>query len=317
MGALTRLVATSAPVRTLLTVILAGALGVGALGCETKHDEKSFRKAAEEAYREVNAGWMIEKRTPAETIFVRGDQLDRLPVADLFKAYQDSKQSGGDFFDAWKAEQTKLIEARRRTVEQAKDEIIPILKSGSWVKVQDLGAIGPARMRDQIRPWRKEVATDLYVVLGVPEAKLGYRLASVEEMNAVEGGQDAWLDRAVKNLVRIVGTSTSGGAALENAQGGLRVLDMPNTDGVSGLILDRGFRVKILEMFNQPSLGVAAPNRNVLIFFEAEDFTTTKPVRARTHQLYDTQNHPAFRGLLKIEKDAVSVMEAANPKPPK
>jgi hypothetical protein len=294
----------------MIAVACAGAL---TLGCETKHDEKSFRKAAEEAYREVNAGWMIDKRTATETIFVRGDQLDRLPVAELFKAYQASQKSGGDFFDAWKAEETKRAEARRRTVEQAKDEVIPILKSGSWVKVQDLGAIGPARMRDQIRPWRKEVATDLYVVLGVPEAKLGYRLASVEEMAAVEGGDAAWLERAVKNLVRLVGTSTSGGASLEDAQGRLRVLDMPNTDGVAALILDPGFRAKMLELFDQPSLGAAAPNRNVLILFDGEDFTTTKPVRARTHQLYDSQNHPAFRGLLKIEKDAVSVMEAANP----
>ena len=211
--------------RTLLTVILAGALGVGALGCETKHDEKSFRKAAEEAYREVNAGWMIEKRTPAETIFVRGDQLDRLPVADLFKAYQDSKQSGGDFFDAWKAEQTKLIEARRRTVEQAKDEIIPILKSGSWVKVQDLGAIGPARMRDQIRPWRKEVATDLYVVLGVPEAKLGYRLASVEEITNALHEQSSASNEIARRVEQIAVASEENSAAVRNTANSARSLE--------------------------------------------------------------------------------------------
>ena len=313
MGALTRLVATSRPVRTFVSVVLAGVVAAAAVGCETKYDEKSFRKAAEEAYREVHAGWMIEKRGLMETVFVRGDQVDRLEVGELFAAYKASGKTGGDFFDAWKAEQAKLLEARRRTLEQAEAEVIPILKSGAWVKVQDLGAIGPARMRDQIRPWRKEVATDLYVVLGIPEDRLGYRLASVQEMSGAEGGADAWLDRAVKNLVRIVGTSTAGGASLESAQGRLRVLDMPNTDGVSGLILDRDFRKKILQLFDQPSLGVAAPTRNVLIFFDGEDFTTTAPVRARTHQLYESQNHPAFRGLLKIEAEAVSVMEAANP----
>lgn len=294
----------------ILTALVAAAL---ISACETSYNENTFRKRAEEAYREVNPGWTIEKRTEEETIMIRGDQIDHLPVAEMFADYKASGKDGGDWFDAWMADKRAEAEARRRTVEQAKDDIVPIIKSGSWVKVQDLGAIGPARMRDQIRPWRKKIATDVYVVLGVPEEKLGYRLASIEEMEKL-AEEDAWLERATKNLVRIVGTSTAGGASIDSNEGRLMVLDMPNTDGVSGLILDRGFRKKMLQMFEQPYLGAAAPVRNVLILFDPETWTATKPVRARTHQLYDTQNHPGFRGLLRIDEEGVSVIEPANPK---
>lgn len=282
--------------------------------CETTYDEGTFRKRAEEAYREVHPGWTIVKREADSTILVRGDQLDRLPVAEMFADYKASKKDGGDWFDAWIEVQTAEAAARRRTLDQAKDVVIPIIKSGSWVKVQDLGAIGPARMRDKIRPWRKKIATDLFVVLGVPEEKLGYRLASIEELQSSKTEADAWLEQATENLVRIVGTSTKGGASLDSGEGRLMVLDMPNTDGISGLLLDHDFRKKMLQMFEQPYLGAAIPVRNVLILFDPEGFTATKPVRARAHQLYDTQNHPGFRGLLRFDAEGVSVLEAANPK---
>ncbi len=283
------------------------------VGCETTYSDKTFRKKAEETYREVNAGWMIVRRTDEGTIFVRGDQLDTLPVAEMFKTYQASKQDGGDWFDAWAERQRALVQSRKRTVEQVKDRLIPIIKSASWVRVQDLGAIGPARMRDQIRPWRKEVTEGLFVVLGVPEEKRGYRFASIEEMKTIKGGADSWLAQAKENLLKIVTTSTAGSASMEGNDGHLLVLDMPNTDGVSSLILDARFRAKMLRLFDQPILGVAVPNRNVLIFFDPETFTAMKPVRARTHELYDTQNHPGFRGLLRIDKDSISVLEGPNP----
>lgn len=284
-------------------------------GCETTYNDKTFRKKAEESYREVNPGWMIEKRAPEGTIFIRGDQVDILPVPEMFAAYQASKQDGSDWFEAWKTTQLAEAEARKRTLDQAKAEVIPIIKSGSWIKVQDLGAIGPARIRDQIRPWRKELTTEVYVVLGVPEEKRGYRFASIEEMGTAKEGAEVWLERATENLLKLVGTSTAGGASMERADGQLLVLDMPNTDGVSSLILIPQFRDKVLRLFNQPFLGAAVPNRNVLIFFDPDQFTAMKPVRARAHQLYDTQNHPAFRGLLRFDKNSISILESANPKP--
>ena len=282
-------------------------------GCETTYNEKTFRKKAEESYREVHPGWMIEKRGPEGTIFIRGDQIDTLPVADMFAEYKASKQDGGDWFDAWMVTQRAEAEARKRTLEQSKDVVIPIIKSGSWITVQDLGAIGPARIRDQIRPWRKEITKGLFLVLGVPEERRGFRFASIKEMNEAKEGADAWVDRATANLLRTVGTSTAGSAGIERQGGGLLVLDMPNTDGVSSLILDPRFRAKMLQIFDQPYLGAAVPNRNVLIFFDPSEFTAMKPVRARTHQLYDTQNHPGFRGLLRIDKDSISVLEGPNP----
>jgi hypothetical protein len=312
MGTLSRALAVAryAAVRRFL---LGVSFIVFAVGCETTYSDKTFRKQAEESYREVNAGWMIVRRTDEGTIFVRGDQLDTLPVAKMFKAYKASKQDGSDWFDAWTERQRALVQSRKRTIKQVKDKIIPIIKSASWVRVQDLGAIGPARMRDQIRPWRKEVTGGLYVVLGIPEEKRGYRFASIEEMKGAKDGGESWLAQANKNVLKLITTSTAGAASMEGNDGRLLVLDMPNTDGVSSLILDARFRAKILRFFDQPTLGVAIPNRNVLIFFDPETFTAMKPVRARTHELYDTQNHPGFRGLLRIDKDSISVLEGPNP----
>ena len=53
----------------------------------------------------------------------------------------------------------------------------------------------------------------------------------------------------------------------------------------------------------------------MLILFDPDEFTATKPVRARAHQLYDSQNHPAFRGLLLLEPDRVTVLEPGRPQP--
>ncbi len=291
----------------LLVLLLAGLAG-----CEGKLDEKRFRRRAEKAYMEVHPGWTIIKRDIGDTTFVRGDQLDGLDVKKLFAEYQASKQTPSDFFDAWTAEQKRIAESRKRTLGQAKSDVIPIIKSGSWINVQDLGAIGPERMRDQIRPWRKKIADDVFVVLGVPEEKLGYRFASISEVSESKDGEKTWLDQAVANVVMKAGTST-GAVATNGNDGRLLALDFANVDGVSALILDARFRQSMLARFNLTDLGAAVPIRNVLIVFDPKDFITIKPIAARAHMLYDTQNHPGFRGLLRFDRDSITVLQPAKP----
>lgn len=307
-------------IRTMLTcrgAYLRGpivvALALACAGCEGKLDANRFRRRAEKAYMEVHPGWTIVERKIEETTFVRGDQLDQLDVEGLFRRYEESKKSPSDFFDMWTAEQKAIADARRRTLEQAEREVIPILKSGSWIQVQDLGAIGPQRLQDQIRPWRKAIADDVYVVLGVPEEKLGYRIASLAEVVTSKAGEEKWLERAVANIVERVGTST-GSASMTGNDGRLLAIDFANEDGVSALLLDPKFRRKMLAQFNLTELGAAVPIRNVLVVFDPTSFVTTKPIRARTHQLYDTQNHPGFRGLLRFDENGVGVLEPGSPK---
>lgn len=293
------------------------ALLLALAGCETKYDERSFRRAAEEAYSDVHPGWTIYRREDAETIYVRGDQLDRLPVDELFVRYEESGQGGRAFFRAWKEEQRAEIEARRRTLDQSRRHVIPIVRSGSWVRVQDLAAIGPERIQKDIRPWRQEVTEDVFVVLGIPEEKLGFRFASIREVETatttVEGG---WLAQAVRNLEARVGVEHEG-VEVRSDDGKLLAVDLPNLEGISGLILSEAFRRSVLKRFNKPAVGAAVPIRNVLLLFDQDEFTAKKPVRARAHELYDTQNHPGFRGLLLIEADGVSLLEPGQRKAPR
>lgn len=284
---------------------------VAFVGCEGKLDKERFRRRAEKAYVEVNPGWTIVKREIRDTVFVRGDQVDRLDVLKMFAEYEASGKKGSEYFETWMEARRAEAEARRKTLEQAKDDVIPIIKSGKWIAVQDLGAIGPKRVRDKIRPWRKEIATDVYMVLGIPEEKLGYRFASIEEVTASKTKPEAWVDKSVVNLNQLVGTAT--GAEMRTEEK-LRVFDLKNVDGISGLVLDPKFRMKMLQDFDLPELGAAVPIRNVLIVFDPADFVTVKPIRARTWQLYDSQNHPGFRGLLRFDKDTISILEPGDGK---
>jgi hypothetical protein len=287
------------------------ALLLVASACARELNQDAFRREAEKAYMDAHPGWGIGRRDGLVTTFVRGDQVDKLDTKPMFEAYKASGKSGSSFLGAWIEEQEKEAKARRRTLEQAKNDVIPILKSGSWMRVQDLGAIGPKDLQDRIRPWRKEVTKDVFELLGIPEEKLGFRFASIEEVRESTEKPEAWLERATLNLRQRVGTATA--SEMKGQGDRLLVYDLSGYDNVSGLVLDPKFREKMLDRFARDELGAAAPIRNVLIVFDASEFTTTKPIRARTHQLYDTQNHPAFRGLLRFDRTTLTVLEPANP----
>lgn len=284
---------------------------ISLVACTQALDQDGFRRQAEKSYMEVHPGWGIARRDGMTTTFVRGDQLDKLEIGGMFESYKTSGKSASNYFTEWSRVQAEQAKARRRTLEQAKDDVIPIIKSGSWIRVQDLGAIGPKGIQDKIRPWRKDVAPDVFVLLGVPEEKLGFRFASIEEVRE-SVTKEAWLDRAIANLTKRVGTST-GSEIKDNKAGRLLVYDLSGYDDISGLILDPKFRIAMLDKFMRDELGAAAPIRNVLIVFDPLDFTALKPVRARAHQLYDTQNHPSFRGLLRFDRSGIGVLEPANP----
>lgn len=281
------------------------------VGCESKVDAERFQRLAEGVYMDANPGFGIMRRKGTRSTFVRGDQVDVLDTGPLFAEYEASGVSSSAFLERWQEKLEAEIRARRRSLKQAGGALVPIIKSGTWIKVQDLGAIGPKRVQDSIRPWRQKVATDVYVLLGIPEEMVGYRYVSIEEVAQSKVGGGQWLKTAVENLVAQVGTST--GAELRGGDGNLMVMNLVEIDGVSGLILDRGFRKRMLQEFNAVELGASVPNRDVLIIFDATDFVTVKPIRARTHQLYDVRNHPGFRGLLIFDTDTVSVLEPARP----
>ncbi|MCC7381863.1 MAG: hypothetical protein IT384_08545 [Deltaproteobacteria bacterium] len=295
--------------------LLALALGTGLSACEQPLTPDLFQKRAERTYAEVNAGFGVARRDGARSVMVRGDQLFALETEPLFSEYRASGRSASSWFDAWKEKLEADSKARRRSLAQAKGQVIPVIKSGAWIRVQDLGAIGPKSIQDQIRPWRKEITDDVYAVLGVPEMLLGYRLVTIQEVETSSVSAEEWLRRAVVNLVREVSTAT-GSVELKRDDGRPMVLDLPNKDGVAGLILDKGFRRTMLSKFGLGSLGAAVPNRDVLIVFDPEDFVTIKPIRARTHQLYDERNHPGFRGLLRFDEEHVSVLEPSRPTEP-
>src|SRR5688572_18475201 len=115
--------------------------------CERELTLDLFRRDAEKAYIEAHPGWGIVRREGNVTTFVRGDQVDTLDVGKLFDEYQASKKSGSSFFADWIKHAEEESKARRRTLEQAKGTVLPIIKSGSWIRVQDLGAIGPKELQ--------------------------------------------------------------------------------------------------------------------------------------------------------------------------
>ncbi|MEM9114394.1 MAG: hypothetical protein AAGD10_12625 [Myxococcota bacterium] len=279
--------------------------------CTSELDERSFRRAAEKAYAEVHPGFTIYKREQDATLFVRGDQIDRLDVEGMWSDYEAAGRPAG-FIEAWRAEAEAAAAARRQTLGQARAELVPVLKSKSWIAAQDLGAIGPERIRKQIRPWRQSVTDGVYVVLGVPEEKLGLRYASIEEVETSTTAAEDWLARAVRNLEDGVDLAAKG-PEVRNPDGVLLAADLPNQDHVASLIFVPEFRRRLLKRFAKNAVGVAVPLRNVLIAFDLEAVTARKPVRARAHELYDTQNHPAFRGLLRMDADGVEVLEAPHP----
>ncbi len=293
-----------------LLLILGAALG--GVACDAELDESLFQRRVEKTFSEVNAGFGIARRRGPISDMVRGDQIYSIDTERLYAEYEAGGKKTSSFFDALEARLSAEAKARRQTLAQAESTLIPIVKSGTWLKVQDLGAIGPKRIQDQIRPWRKEIATDVYVLLGVPEDLLGFRYASLADMEtASEKTPDAWLETAISNLARAVGTST--GSELRGRDGRLLVYSLLEIDGISAALLDAGFRRRMLALFSAEELGAAIPNRDVLIVFDAVDVAARKPIRARTHELYEARNHPGFRGLLRFDASSISILESANP----
>ena len=291
-------------------------LSVASLGaCDRDLDEHGFQRRVEQAYVEVNPGFGVLRREPSKSTFARGDQTFSLDTGALYAEYRSSKKSAGSFLDQFSEKLSHEAKARRRSLEQAKDDVIPILKSGSWIRVQDLGAIGPPSTQEQIRPWRKELSPDLFVLLGVPEELLGYRYVSIREAKSATVSEDRWLQRAVANLAAKSKSVVDKGVEARGADQRLLVYELQTTEheGLGALILDRAFRTKMLSKFQKDELGAAAPTRDTLIIFDAGDFVAMKPVRSRTHLLYDTQNHPGFRGLLRFDRELVSVLEGGQP----
>ena len=186
--------------------LIASCAVVLACACDRKLDERSFRREAEARYVEAHPGWAIFRRDEHATTFVRGDQIDTLDVTALFRAYGERGAPAAAFFGEWTAREVKASEARRRTLEHAASEVLPILKAGTWIHARDLGAIGPEHPRDEMRSWRKEVVSDVFVVLGIPEEKLGYRFASVREVESSTSAADVWLARAIANLEKRIDT---------------------------------------------------------------------------------------------------------------
>ena len=280
--------------------------------CESELNKEMFQRRAEKIFTEVNPGFRIIKRKGMLTIFVRGDQFYELNLAEPFIEYEAKGKKTKPFLTAFRTKLESEAQSRKQTLDSASDKLIPIIKSGSWINSQDLGAIGSTKVRRKIRPWRKKVAEDVYALIGIPEELLGFRYASIEEVEDSKTDSEIWLKQSISNLVKQVGSST--GTTLDSAEGKLMVLDFSAVDGVAALILDAKTRVRWLQQFDLPELGVSIANRDVLIFFDPTDFVTIKPIRARTHQLYDHRNHPGFRGLLRIDRDTISVMEPAYPK---
>jgi hypothetical protein len=279
--------------------------------CGGKLDEQAFERKVEQAYADANPGFFLARREqtkkPTKSTFARGDQIVVLDVGALFAEYQASGKSGGAFVDTLSERFQSEAKARRRTLDQARDQVIPILKAGAWIHAQDLGAIGPPSQQEQLRPWRKEITPDLYALLAVPEELLGYRYVSLHEVKSSTVGEDKWLERAIKNLVKKVGTPKD--TELKGDDGRLLVDEFVESEAAGALILDPAFRRRMLTKFNKEELGAAVPLRDVLIVFDASEFVAMKPVKARTHQLYDTQNHPGFRGILRFDKDLVGIID--------
>lgn len=299
--------------RVLIAVL--GLLAANLLSaCEEELDERRFARRAERAYAEVHPGWTIIGRAEGVTTFAQGDQLEALPVAELYRSYRASEQSASTFFSTWKAQRREKAEARRRTLDAAAADVIPIIKGGDWIRVQDLGTVATTEEPDYIRPWRQQVADDVYVVLGVPEGVLGYRIPSIDEVITSTRSEHEWVDAAIDNLLDTVGEVDAEATYSSLETGRLVSYELDDIDGVSALVLDPRFRRRMLDLFDRPELGAAAPIRNALIVFDLESYAVVRRIRSRAYDRYDTENHPGFRGLLRFDRDMISVIEPNGPR---
>jgi hypothetical protein len=301
-----------ARVRFFVRALLFAFAVTGICACESELDQQMFQRRAEKIFTEVNPGFGIIKRRKTSTVFVRGDQFYELQIASAYMEYEAGGKKTSAFLDSFRNQLAEEASKRKQTLDSASKELIPFIKSGSWINAQDLGAIGPKKIRRKVRPWRKKIAEDVYVLIGIPEELLGYRYASMEEVEESKTEAKVWLQQSITNLVKDVGTSTA--TILRSSTGNLMVLDFSAVDNVAALILDPASRLKWLKRFDLTELGVSIANRDVLIVFDPADFVTIKPIRARTYELYDNRNHPGFRGLLRIDRDTISMMEPAYPK---
>ena len=279
--------------------------------CEAELDEPAFARRAERTYLDIHPGWIVVRRIESGTVFARGDQQDILPIADLYAEYQKGHLRASAFFDAYVRAQKELADQRRRSLEQAKADVIPILKGAAWVRAQDLEAVGSPRERAKIRPWRQPISSDMFVILGIAEGRIGYRFASIDEVGTSTVGAAAWLTRAVRNLSAKVGKSEGRASNHSGAKRKLRAVEFEDVDGVSALVLDPGFRKRMLDRFGLPELGAAVPARNILIVFDPSDFETVRAAQAHARGLYETRNHPGLRVLLRFDHDDVSVLAPA------
>ena len=282
-------------------------------GCSTEYDEVSFRKAIEGAYVEAHPGWTVSRTTDVHTVFNNDDQTDVLEVARLYAEYRASGFSGRAFIQNWLLAERAEDQARRRSLAASKDEVVPILKSQKWIQFQDLGAVNSP---DNMRPWRKSVTKDVYVVLGVPE-DVGVRFTSIDEVQRAGDVSFDWVERATQNLMRRLKPELTRQEGFRgksyDGQNGLGAFEFAPVDGVSALILHPDFRASLLQMFGEETLGAAVPLRKTLIVFNLKDLDIVGAVRRKTHALYDTGKHPAFRGLLRFDPKAISVLEPADP----
>jgi hypothetical protein len=289
------------------------ALAAFAASCESDLDPSAFQRKVEQTFVEANPGFGVLRRDKDKSTFARGDQTYSLDVSALYGEYKASKKGGGAFLSSYGERLSADAKERRRSLEQAREDVIPIVKSGAWIRVQDVGAIGPPSTQEQLRPWRKELGPDLFVILGVPEKLLGYRYVSIHEVKSATVTEQIWLDRATANLARRSKDVLDKAVDVHGSDKRLLVSEIDGQEGVSALVLDRAFRQKLLNRFNKDELGAALPTRDVLMVFDSSDFVATKPARSRAHQLFDTQNHAGFRGLIRFDKDLIAILESGKP----
>jgi hypothetical protein len=195
-------------------------------------------------------------------------------------------------------------------IEARASELMPLVRDRHWIRAQDLGAIAPQRMLEDVRIWRKEIGADLFGTMGLPREDGTIRPVTVGEIRGqTKNEEDTWWARALSNLR--IQTRTATPTVIQDDSGKVLVCEWPDVPFVSALIADSTFRQQMLTRFHQDKVGVFVPARDHLILYDLTDFVSVKPAQMKSKMVYDRGVHPVRFEPLVLSREGLAGVEGS------
>lgn len=290
-------------------------LGVGLLAaaCTKTIRKEDLRGHLERALVEARPGFSILQKKKSKTLFTRQDQVLTIDYDAVLAEFEAAKLSPEAFLKEYATHQAKVGTESRVSLDDAAEQVVPILRPKAWVESQQMRAVGHAQRTDAFLVWSQPVVGDVHVVLGILEPTLGMRMATATEVKAASNDGAAQVKAGVKKMAaRLREVKGTEGRGMKKE---LVLLQFEGIEGIGSALLSAEGRAYLLDRFAADTLGAAVPTRDRLIVYSKDGFATEKPVRAQVHFLYDTEKFAGFRGLFTFTREGLEVSDKGEAKP--